>query len=60
MEWKTAISKVSDQEELVRGYELKELIGQLSFAQAIWLVMVGDVPSPAESRMFEAILVFND
>lgn len=57
MEWKTAISNVSDGEERVRGYELKELIGRLSFSEAIWLLLRGELASPAQATMLDAILV---
>ena len=57
MIWKTSISQVSDGEERVRGYELKEMIGHLTFGQTIWLVLKGDLPSEAQVKMLEAMLV---
>jgi citryl-CoA lyase len=57
MKWTTSISKITDGEERVRGYELKELIGQLSFAQTVWLVLKGDLPSDSQAKMLEAMLV---
>lgn len=57
MEWKTAISDISDDEERVRGYELKELIGRLSFSEAIWLLLQGELATPRQSAMLDAILV---
>jgi len=57
MKWTTAISQVSDGEERVRGYDLKELIGHLSFAQTVWLVLKGDLPSDSQVKMLEAMLV---
>lgn len=57
MEWKTAISDVSDGEERVRGYKLKELIGRLSFSEAIWLLLRGELATPQQAAMLDAILV---
>ncbi|MCS7171456.1 MAG: citryl-CoA lyase, partial [Aquificaceae bacterium] len=41
----------------VRGYRLLDLVGNLSFAQAIYLVLKGELPSEKESKMMEAIFV---
>ncbi|MFX5157862.1 hypothetical protein ABTC76_20860, partial [Acinetobacter baumannii] len=41
----------------MRGYRLEELIGRLSFAEAIYLVLRGELPNEAHRRLFEAILV---
>ncbi|MER3427524.1 MAG: citryl-CoA lyase [Pyrinomonas sp.] len=54
---RTEIAWVEDGRILVRGYRLEELIGRLSFADAIYLVLRGELPDEARSRLFEAILV---
>lgn len=57
MQWKTSISQVTDGEEIIRGYELKELIGRLSFSQTVWLVLKGGLPSEPQAKLLEAMLV---
>ena len=39
MQWKTAISHVENGKELIRGYDLKELIHKKSFVETIFLVL---------------------
>lgn len=55
--WKTSISRSDDHETLVRGYELLDLIGNLSFSEAIYLLLKGELPNPSETKMLDAILV---
>jgi len=55
--WKTSITSVAPNSLLVRGYALDELIGRASFGQMVCLLLKGELPSPGEARMVEAILV---
>lgn len=55
MQWKTAISKISDNKETIRGYDLSELIKNKSFVEVIFLVLKGNLPSDNESRMLNAL-----
>lgn len=58
MHWNTKISNITKKgEEVVRGYKLTELIGRLTFSEAMWLVLRGELPNKKEQRMFDAILV---
>ena len=57
MEWKTSISKSEQGETLIRGYELEEMIEKLSFTQAIYLTLKGELPSEQEVKMLNAMLV---
>ncbi len=57
MQWKTSISRADDKESLVRGYELMELVENLTFSQAIFLVLKGELPTKEQARMMDAILV---
>jgi citrate synthase len=41
----------------LRGTEIEELIGNISFPEMIWLMVRGDRPSSAQARLFEAALV---
>lgn len=55
--WPTAITHVERDKILVRGYPLDELMGRLSFGDAIYLLITGEVPSPTVSRVMDALLV---
>lgn len=55
--WRTAIADPQEDRVTVRGYELNELIGNISFAEMFHLVLRGELPDPAQARMIEAILV---
>ncbi len=55
--WRTAISWHFDKEAYVRGYKLKDLIGNLTFSQAIYLVLTGELPDDKKVKMMDAILV---
>jgi citrate synthase len=55
--WKTAITKVIPNRLLLRGYPIEELIGRISFSQAIFLVIKGEMPDAREVKMIDAMLV---
>jgi citrate synthase len=56
-EWMTAITSVAPNEIRVRGYRLEELMGRISFGDATYLVVRGQLPSPAVGGLIEAVLV---
>ncbi len=55
--WSTAIIDIEPGKIAVRGYPIQELIGNLRFPDMIWLMLRGEVPEPAQSRLLEAALV---
>lgn len=55
--WKTAITEVKPNRIALRGYPVDGLLGRISFAQAIYLVLKGDFPSPEVGRLIDAIFV---
>ena len=55
--WRTAITGVEPNKILIRGYPIDELMGRLSFGDAVYLLLVGDMPSRTVSRIMEALLV---
>jgi len=57
MTWKTAITKIEQGHIRLRGYDVTELMGRLSFAEAAYLALKGERPGEAEGRMMEALLV---
>jgi citrate synthase len=57
MTWKTAITKVEPNKLTVRGRLLSDLIGEVSFGQMVFFVLMGVMPSENVGKMIEAILV---
>lgn len=55
--WRTALTCIEPNKILVRGYPLDEMMGRLTFGEAIYLLLVGEVPSPAIGSLMEAMLV---
>jgi len=55
--WSTGIIDIEPGKIAVRGYPIQELIGNLRFPDMIWLMLRGEVPEPAQSRLLEAALV---
>ncbi|OFW30880.1 MAG: hypothetical protein A3H97_19140 [Acidobacteria bacterium RIFCSPLOWO2_02_FULL_65_29] len=55
--WQTALTSIAPNSILVRGYALDEMMGRLSFAEAVYLLLMGELPSPAIGRMLNAVLV---
>lgn len=56
-QWATAITSVKQDKILIRGYAIDELMGRHSFGDAVYLLLTGELPSPAVSRVMEALLV---
>ena len=55
--WKTAITQIKPNEVRLRGYRIDELMGRVTFAQAIFLALKGELPSPQVARLLDAIFV---
>lgn len=55
--WSTGIIDVQPGEIALRGYPIQELLGRVGFVETIWLMLRGELPSPAEAALFEAALV---
>ncbi|RJP77100.1 MAG: citryl-CoA lyase [Candidatus Zixiibacteriota bacterium] len=55
--WKTAITDVSGGQIRVRGYDIADLMEHLSFADAVYLILKGELPTNQQKRMMEAMLV---
>jgi citrate synthase len=55
--WSTALTSIEPNKILVRGYPIDELMARVSFGDAIYLILTGDLPSPSIGRLVEAMLV---
>lgn len=56
-EWKTSISKASSDGTIIRGYELEDLIKNLTFTQTIFLTLKGELPTKEQTKILDAIFV---
>jgi citrate synthase len=43
--WKTALTHIEPNKVLVRGYPLDEMMGRVGFGDAIYLLLVGELPT---------------
>lgn len=57
LRWTTAITEIKPNEVRLRGYRIDELMGRVTFAGAIYLALLGELPAPGVSRLLDAMLV---
>jgi len=54
---KTAITKVDEGQILLRGYDIAEIAGRISWGSAVYLTLTGELPEDSVGRIMDAILV---
>jgi citrate synthase len=55
--WRTAIACGDRDSVVLRGYDLQDLVGQVSFAEAWLLLATGELPAPGHARLLDAMMV---
>lgn len=55
--WKSSITEIGPGIIRARGYDVPDLMENCSFAEVVFLILKGELPSAAEAKMMEAILV---
>src|SRR5438874_627059 len=55
--WNSAITRIEPNRVAVRGYDIAELMGRVSFGAAVHLILTGELPKPEVARLMDAILV---
>jgi citrate synthase len=55
--WSQPITKIEPNKVAVRGYRIDELMGQIPFSHVVYLVLKGELPTEAQGRVMDAILV---
>ncbi len=55
--WKTAVTEIKPNRVAVRGYNIAELMGNVTFGQAVYLILRGELPSAEVGKLMDAILV---
>jgi len=57
LSWKTALTKIEPNRIWIRGYRIDDMMGRVSFAQMVFLLLKGEIPSSNTGKLIEAILV---
>ncbi|MEW6050124.1 MAG: citryl-CoA lyase [Candidatus Zixiibacteriota bacterium] len=57
VEWKTAITDIGPGKIRVRGYDIADIMEHLSYAETVYLILKGELPTKAEAALMNAILV---
>ena len=55
--WKTAITDIGPGKIRVRGKDITEIMEKMTYAEAVFLILKGELPSKAEAELMNAILV---
>jgi len=55
--WPTAITDIQPNRVAVRGYDIAELMGNVSFGAAVYLILRGELPTAEVGRLMDAIVV---
>lgn len=55
--WQSALTSIEPNKILIRGYPVDEMMGRLGFAEAVYLLLMGELPTPAIGQMLNAVLV---
>ncbi|MCD6579723.1 citryl-CoA lyase [bacterium] len=56
LQWKTGITKIEPNKIMVRGYPINDLMGKITFSQAIYLILKGELPDDKVGKMMDIIL----
>ncbi len=55
--WTTSLSETTAETIAIRGYNLTELIGTVSFPAVVHLLYTGELPDPGTARLIDAVMV---
>ncbi len=56
-DWKTSITDIGPGRIRVRGYDIADVMEHLSYAETVYLLLKGELPTKAEAALMNAILV---
>jgi citrate synthase len=48
--WRTALTEATDDGVRIRGYDLRDLVGRIGFAEGIVLMARGELPTEGEAE----------
>ena len=55
--WKTAVTQIEPNHVRVRGFDIGQLMGQVGFGAAVYLILRGELPEARVGCLMDAILV---
>lgn len=55
--WQTAITNIAPGKIRIKGYNITDIMEKLSYAEVVYLILKGELPSKAEAELMNAILV---
>lgn len=55
--WSQPITRIEPNKVVVRGYRIDELMGRVPFSHVVYLTLKGELPTPAQGRVMDALLV---
>ena len=55
--WKTSITDIGPGKIRIKGYNIADIMENLSYAEAVYLILKGELPTKAEAALMNAILV---
>src|SRR5712692_8226087 len=55
--WNTAVTRIEPNRVAVRGYDIADLMGRVSFGAAVHLILAGELPAPPVAHLIDALLV---
>jgi citrate synthase len=55
--WSTGITNIAPNRVAVRGYNIAELMGRVTFGQAVYLILRGELPGDEIGRLMDAMIV---
>ncbi len=55
--WSTGITDIGPGKIRVRGFAITDIMEKLSYAETVYLILKGQLPTPAEAALMNAILV---
>jgi citrate synthase len=57
LHWETSLSTTTENGIRLRGYDLVQMIGEIPFPSALYLLFAGELPTPAVARLMDAMMV---
>lgn len=57
IEWKTAITNAKPNKIMIYGYPIDQLLGKISYAEGLYLMLTGELPEKNAGKMMDTILV---
>jgi len=57
LHWSQSVTKIEPNKVMLRGYPIDELMGEITYAEGIYLALRGDLPEPGVAKIIDAILV---